>query len=147
MGRFNRRRGKPRKDYINSLQKKPSKADWERLVSACIEVLIEERAAERPLIDVAFAYVTKLPKGFPAYRLVATDETRNIYRINVKKLYLWLYEKGYAKVPLVDITSEKREFSKMIGKWERGFLDFDVEDVVDINQESMYNIETEEEDV
>jgi hypothetical protein len=137
----NPRRGQPRKDYLATL-KKPKKVDWERLVGACIAAMIESHYWKDGIL-AAFPYTMKFPKDFPAKFLIEEEGRTNIYRINARKLYEWLYKHGYAKMPITEIDWYRR---KVMIAFNRLGQDM-VEELLDgsLMEEYNYDIELEEE--
>lgn len=118
-----KRVGRPKREYLDSLQNKPKKADWDRLLTACLEALI---AGENDII-VAFSYVTKLPKDFPRGILEHKVEDKNVHRIKARKLLRWLYKHGYTTITIEDVKSQQMHFGKAELKMERMFeIDVDI---------------------
>jgi len=126
-----KRTGRPRKEYLQNLQKRARKADYERLVTSCLEAII---SGEKDVL-VAFAYVTRLPDDFPRGILEDKTETSNIHRIKARKLLTWLYDKGYTTLTLEDVKQQRMNFGRFEAK---------IDKMLDEPQHEEHNVETDQ---
>lgn len=97
------RRGKPSRAYRNTL-KRPTRADYERLVRVAVEAVI--RGSEDVLI--AFPYLFKFPSDFPKGRLVEKEGLNDVRKIKASRLITWLHKHGHT-----DITMERLRIAQI----------------------------------
>jgi hypothetical protein len=91
------RHGKPSKAFTSRL-KAPTRADYERMVSACVEAIVRGSAD----VLARFPYTLRFPKDFPRGILeVKYEDGTNVHRIKARKLLAWLNARGYT-----DITTD-----------------------------------------
>lgn len=127
------RHGKPKKEYLATLRNKPTKADYDRLVKACMEAII---SGEKDVI-VSFAYVAKFPKDFPRGILEQKIDDKNIFRIKARKLLTWLHNNGHTLITVDALKRQRAAFSMFENKI--GGMDT-TELFIDIPQDVVHNV-------
>lgn len=123
------RHGKPKKEYLATLKRRPTKADYDKLVTACMEAIINGEID----VLVSFAYVAKFPKGFPKGILVQKVDDKNIHRIKARKLLTWLNENGHTLVTVEALKRQRWAFTRLENSFAELQLTKDVEDIFDDN--------------
>jgi hypothetical protein len=102
------RRGPPRKAYLESLRK-PSNADFSRLVDAAIAALIE---GEKD-VHISFSYLVRLPKDFPKrWKVEAGTGYSDIYKVRATTLLAWLNKHGYTTTTALQVRDQLRDFGR-----------------------------------
>jgi hypothetical protein len=128
--------GKPPKHHTESL-KKPLKADYHRLVQACVEAII---AGENDVL-IAFSYTLKFPKGFPKGILMEETRYSDIRRVKAKRLLHWLHDNGHTNITPLIIRKQAMAMGRL-----SSFLNACDDLDVDIDQELGDNVVSLEDD-
>jgi hypothetical protein len=102
------RHGEVSKAYRATLRQ-PKREDYEMLVRATLEALIEGRND----VIMTFSYLMKYPKDFPKGILEEKrDDGSNVRRIKANKLLAWLRSRGYTDITTEMIRTEGIRFTK-----------------------------------
>lgn len=127
----NPRHGRPRGDYLATLQTKANKPDYDRLVMACVAALVD---GERDIF-VSFNYTLKFPSDFPKGIIVEEDDFTNTHKIKARKLLDWLHERGYTTLSYEKLHITSRELTKSINSFlQINEIDVDNDQLIDDNQ-------------
>jgi plasmid stabilization system protein ParE len=108
------RHGRPSAAYLATLRN-ASKADYDTLVRAAMEAIIEG------VVDVlvAFPYTFKFPEDFPKGIRESEEGPVNIQRIKARKLLTWLADNGHTDITVAALKQQRELFTK----FENNFLE------------------------
>lgn len=115
------RHGRPHPKYLATLRK-PKRADYEKLVKACLEALIQGQID----VIIAFPYVMKFPKDFPRGILERKVDDANIHRIKAKKLLDWLRSRGYTDITTDMLRARQISLTKFMQRIGEGLFDTEI---------------------